>query len=76
MTGAHDQTTSDYYSLYFVDQSSSFVKICVGETFLTRKVIRSVAQIHLENMEEVSTESVALMHGYRVVNVGNSICSY
>lgn len=30
--------------------------VCVGETFVTRKVTRSVAQIHLGNMESVSAD--------------------
>ena len=36
----------------------------VGETFVTRKVTRSVAQIHLGHMESVSASDVHITQTY------------
>jgi len=37
-------------------------RFCVGETFVTRKVTRSVAQIHLGHMQSVSVNDMSYIH--------------
>ena len=48
--------------IYVHTSIAFFAPVCVGETFVTRKVTRSVAQIHLGHMESVSVNDMSCTH--------------